>query len=52
MPQMMPINWFLIFMMCLMCLLILMILINSLLLTMIFKNKKIKFNKKKWMWMW
>nr|QBP33719.1 ATP synthase F0 subunit 8 [Bombus asiaticus] len=52
MPQMMPINWLMIFLLCLMCLMIIMILMNSLLLN--FNMKKINnmnFNNK-WKWLW
>nr|DBA43666.1 TPA_asm: ATP8 [Bombus laesus] len=52
MPQMMPINWLMIFLMCLLCLLILMILLNSLILFMKMKIMKNMFLNKKWMWLW
>nr|DBA43952.1 TPA_asm: ATP8 [Bombus pratorum] len=64
MPQMMPINWLMIFLMCLTCLFITIILMNALLLYMKMKdinnnkknnNKKNNSNskkKKKWEWSW
>nr|DBA43731.1 TPA_asm: ATP8 [Bombus soroeensis] len=51
MPQMMPINWMLIFFMCLMCLFIIMILMNSFLMYFhLKKNKNLIY--KKWTWLW
>nr|DBA43562.1 TPA_asm: ATP8 [Bombus haemorrhoidalis] len=52
MPQMMPINWLIIFMMCLMSLLIMMFLINSLLIFLKIKKKSNIIYYKKWKWMW
>nr|DBA43692.1 TPA_asm: ATP8 [Bombus nevadensis] len=51
MPQMMPINWLIIFILCLLCLFMIMINMNSLLLYFNFKNKFLK-NYKKWKWNW
>nr|YP_010174497.1 ATP synthase F0 subunit 8 [Bombus longipennis]QWV61245.1 ATP synthase F0 subunit 8 [Bombus longipennis]DBA43627.1 TPA_asm: ATP8 [Bombus lucorum] len=52
MPQMMPINWLIIFLMCMICLISIMILMNSLLLNLKIKNFKKKIIYKKWKWLW
>nr|DBA43835.1 TPA_asm: ATP8 [Bombus trifasciatus] len=51
MPQMMPINWLMIFIMYLICMFMITMMINSLIMS--FKNKnKNKFTYKNWKWMW
>nr|DBA43796.1 TPA_asm: ATP8 [Bombus supremus] len=52
MPQMMPINWLIIFIMCLMCILIIMMLMNSLILFYKNKNMNNSYFLKKWKWLW
>nr|DBA43718.1 TPA_asm: ATP8 [Bombus superbus] len=52
MPQMMPINWLIIFLLCLMSLFLMMIMINSLMMIYNFKNKYIQTSKLKWNWSW
>nr|DBA43939.1 TPA_asm: ATP8 [Bombus terricola] len=52
MPQMMPINWLIIFLTCLICLMLIMILLNSFLLDFKIKNLKKKIIYKKWKWLW
>nr|DBA43575.1 TPA_asm: ATP8 [Bombus fervidus] len=52
MPQMMPINWLMIFSMNLFCLLMLIVLINSLIILYMSTKKSKYFIYKKWMWLW
>nr|DBA43874.1 TPA_asm: ATP8 [Bombus polaris] len=52
MPQMMPINWMIIFLLCLICLMTIVILMNSLMLYFKMGNVNSKFLYKKWKWMW
>nr|DBA43536.1 TPA_asm: ATP8 [Bombus balteatus] len=52
MPQMMPINWLMIFFMCLMSLIFIVVLMNFLLMYMKMGNVNSKFLYKKWKWFW
>nr|DBA43913.1 TPA_asm: ATP8 [Bombus griseocollis] len=54
MPQMMPINWLMIFLMCLICLLTMNILLNSSLIYFKMNKNHLNTNNifKKWTWMW
>nr|DBA43822.1 TPA_asm: ATP8 [Bombus ussurensis] len=52
MPQMMPINWLIIYILCLTCMFIIIIMINSFILFFKIKNINNKSIYKNWKWMW
>nr|ARR27628.1 ATP synthase F0 subunit 8 [Apis laboriosa] len=52
MPQMMPMNWFIIYFMYLIIFYLFILLMNSFLINFNMKKKKIKYILKKWNWQW